>query len=93
MSMLKQLIDEGRLPRGTKEGQFRRLRLHRIGMDDLGENAPAPSTLTRDYQAFEMLHKLGQRAARRFLDDHFNDIGRRSTIDDEPTVPELGLAV
>jgi NTE family protein len=53
-------------------------------MDDLGDTTPAPSTLTREYQAFEMLHKRGQRAARRFLDDHFNDIGRRSTIDDEP---------
>jgi hypothetical protein len=27
------------------------------------------------------LRKRGQRAARRFLDTHFNDIGRRSTID------------
>jgi len=27
------------------------------------------------------LRKLGQRATRRFLDRHFNDIGRRSTID------------
>jgi hypothetical protein len=27
------------------------------------------------------LRKLGQRATRRFLDWHFNDIGRRSTID------------
>ncbi len=87
------LIDEGKLPRGTKQGQFRRLRLHRIGMDDLREDAPAPSTLTREYQAFETLHKLGQRAARRFLDAHFNHIGRRSTIDDEPALPQLDLAV
>jgi NTE family protein len=84
VNFVNHLIAEGRLPRGTKEGQFRHLRLHRIAMDDLGDSTPAPSTLTRDYQAFEMLHKHGQRAARRFLDDHFNDIGRRSTIDDEP---------
>jgi NTE family protein len=84
VNFVNHLIDEGRLPRGTKEGQFRRLRLHRIAMDELGDTAPAPSALTQDYQAFEMLHKRGQRAARRFLDEHFNDIGRRSTIDDEP---------
>jgi hypothetical protein len=40
-----------------------------------------------------MLHKRGQRAARRFLDAHFNDIGRRSTMDDEPAIPELDVAV
>ena len=28
-----------------------------------------------------MLRKLGQRATRRFLDAHFDDIGRKSTID------------
>ena len=81
---VNRLIAEERLPRGTKEGLFRHLRLHRIAMDELADSASAPSTLTRDYQAFEMLHKRGERAARRFLDDHFNDIGRRSTINDEP---------
>ena len=30
---------------------------------------------------FRGARKLGQRATRRFLDRHFNDIGRRSTID------------
>jgi NTE family protein len=36
------------------------------------------------------LHKLGQRATRRFLDAHFDDIGRRSTIDFAAKVePEL----
>ena len=28
------LIDQGRLPRGTGPGEFRRLRLHRVAMDD-----------------------------------------------------------
>jgi hypothetical protein len=38
-----------------------------------------------------MLHKLGQRATRRFLDAHFHDLGRRSTIDStvEEASPEL----
>ena len=50
-------------------------------MEDLGEAFGARSTLKTDYEYFEMLHKLGQRATRRFLDAHFDDIGRRSTID------------
>ncbi len=57
----------------------RRARLHRIVMD----NAPFDprSKLKVDFEFFLSLRKLGQRAARRFLDAHFNDIGRRSTID------------
>jgi NTE family protein len=57
----------------------RRTRLHRIVMD----NAPfdTRSKLKIDFEFFLSLRKLGQRAARRFLDAHFKDIGRRSTID------------
>jgi NTE family protein len=56
-----------------------RARLHRIVMDD----APFDprSKLKVDFEFFLSLRKLGQSAARRFLDAHFNDIGRRSTID------------
>jgi NTE family protein len=56
-----------------------RARLHRIVMDD----APFDprSKLKVDFEFFLSLRKLGQTAARRFLDAHFNDIGRRSTID------------
>jgi len=56
-----------------------RARLHRIVMDD----APFDprSKLKVDFEFFLSLRKLGQRAARRFLDAHFADIGRRSTID------------
>jgi NTE family protein len=81
VAFVNRLVDEGRLPRGAGPGEFRRLRLHRILMEELGETSRAPSTLTTDYQTFEMLRKLGQRATRRFLDSHFADIGRRSTID------------
>jgi NTE family protein len=88
---VNRLVDEGRLPRGMGESEFRRLRLHRILMDETGEGSRAPSTITTDYQTFEMLHKLGQRATRRFLDAHFADIGRRSTIG-IPAQPEPALA-
>jgi NTE family protein len=81
VAFVNRLIDEGRLPRGTRPGEFRRLRLHRIVMEDLGERFSARDTLKTDYGHFETLRKLGQRATRRFLDAHFNDIGRRSTID------------
>jgi NTE family protein len=90
VAIVSRLIDEGRLPRGMQEGEFRRLKLHRIAMEELAES-PAPSgTLNTGYQSFERLHKLGQRATRRFLDSHFDDIGQRSTIDAAAqAVPEL----
>ena len=37
--------------------------------------------LSTDYDFFEMLRINGKRAARRFLDEHFDDIGVRSTVD------------
>ncbi len=80
VEFVNQLIDEGRLPRGTGRGEFRRLRLHRIAMDDVGKALGARGSLDTDFHYFETLHKLGQRATRRFLDSHLDDIGRRSTI-------------
>src|SRR5262245_11746268 len=56
-----------------------RTRLHRIVMDDVPLDPR--SRLNADFEFFLSLRKRGQRAARRFLDAHFNDIGRRSTID------------
>jgi NTE family protein len=83
VAFVNRLIDEGRLPRGMRQGEFRRLKLHRIVMDDLSDTlgSPSTSTLKTDYEYFETLRKLGQRATRRFLDAHFADIGKRSTID------------
>jgi NTE family protein len=76
------LIAEGGLSRGA--GAYRRLRLHRIVMESPGLDAG--SKLNTDYDFFQLLHKLGQRATRRFLDAHIEDIGRRSTIDVETTM-------
>jgi NTE family protein len=81
VGFVNRLLDEGRLPCGMREGEFRRLKLHRILMEEPGESFPGPGTLNTEYHSFERLHKLGQRATRRFLDAHFDDIGRRSTID------------
>lgn len=75
------LIDQGRLPRGMGPGQYRRINVHRIVLDHLGKSLSADSKLSTDYDFFEMLRDSGRRAARRFLDDHFDDIGVRSSVD------------
>ncbi len=75
------LIDEGRLPRGTGPGEYRRLRLHRIVLDGMDEALDARSKLNNDYEFYDRLRGLGQQAAQRFLDAHFDDIGVRGTIE------------
>src|SRR4029078_3569983 len=62
VAFVNRLIDEGRLPRGTREGELRRLKLHLIVMEELGDTFGARSTLKTDYEYFETLRKLGQRA-------------------------------
>jgi NTE family protein len=79
LELAERLITQGGLPRGTAPGQYRRLRLHRIVMD--AEAFDDRSKLSNDYDFFDRLRQLGQTAAQRFLDDHFGDIGRKSTID------------
>jgi NTE family protein len=81
IDLVDQLIDEGRLARGTGSGQYRRINAHRIVLDRLGKHLDADTKLSNDYDFFEMLRANGQRAARRFLDAHYDDIGVRSTFD------------
>jgi NTE family protein len=75
------LIDQGKLPRGTGPEQYRRINVHRIVLDRFGTHFDAFSKLSTDYDFFDMLHVSGIRAARRFLDEHFDDIGVKSTVD------------
>jgi len=81
IDFVARLIDQGRLPRGTGPGEYRRINVHRIVLDRFGTHFDAFSKLSTDYDFFDMLHLSGKRAARRFLDEHFNDIGVRSTVD------------
>jgi NTE family protein len=87
IDLINRLIDQGWLRRGAGNGGCRGLRLHRIVMADAGETFSPHSRLNNDFEFFERLHKLGQRATRRFLDTHFDDIGERSTIDDVADLP------
>ena len=69
------------MPHGVGPGQYRRINVHRIVLDRFGTQFDASSKLTTDYDFFDMLRTNGKRAARRFLDEHFDDIGVKSTVD------------
>jgi NTE family protein len=50
-------------------------------LDRFGTHFDAHSKLSTDYDFFEMLRLSGKRAARRFLDENFDAIGVKSTVD------------
>ena len=77
------LIDQGKLPRGTGAGEYRRLHLHRLVLDSSAKDLEPASKMNTDYDFFDMLRKNGKRAMRRFLDAHYDDIGVRGTVDIE----------
>jgi NTE family protein len=75
------LIDQGRLPRGRGPGEYRRVNVHRIALESVVKGLTADSKQDSDFGFFEMLRNGGERAAREFLNAHFDDIGVRSTVD------------
>lgn len=91
ITFVGKLIDEGKLPRGTGTGQYRRINVHRVALTGSAQTLDAASRLHTDYDFFEMLRTNGRRAARRFLDAHYDDIGVRSTVDFE-AAPETASA-
>lgn len=56
------------------------INVHRILLEGLDKRLTG-SRLKTDFDFFKLLHRAGRRAARRFLDRHFGDVGHRSTLD------------
>jgi NTE family protein len=81
IDFVTRLIDQGKLPHGIGEGEYRRINVHRITLDATFKNLTASSKLNSDFDFFQSLHKGGRNAARNFLSAHFDDIGKKSTID------------
>jgi NTE family protein len=81
IAFVTRLIDQGRLPRGMGEGEYRRINVHRIALDSAFHELTADSKLDSDYDFFQLLRDGGRRAAQEFLAAHFDDIGVRSTLD------------
>jgi NTE family protein len=67
------------------------VKVHRITLHSTDRRLSADSRLKTDFDFFTLLHRAGRRAARRFLDAHFADIGVRGTHD-VPPQPEAQSA-
>jgi NTE family protein len=81
IDFVTRMIDQGKLPHGTGPGEYRRINVHRITLDSTFKELTAASKLKSDFDFFQMLRDGGRKAAEHFLEDHFDDIGVRSTID------------
>jgi NTE family protein len=81
IDFVTRLIDQGRLPRGSGAGEYRRINVHRVALDSAFKELTADSKLDSDFAFFELLRNGGQRAGQDFLSKHFDDLGVRSTVD------------
>jgi len=76
------LMEERPVSRWTRGGKtFRRVRLHRLGGEAQLAALDATSKLNAEWSFLQHLRDLGRAAADAFLDAHFDDIGRRSSLD------------
>jgi NTE family protein len=83
IELISNLLDQGELT--SASGRYRPIHMHRIVLG-AQKSLSASSRLNNDYDFFVMLRDAGRRAARRFLDAHFDDIGVRGTIDHDTKV-------
>ena len=81
IEFVARLIDNGHLPRGIGPGKYRRVNVHRVALDSSAKKLDTTSRLNTDYEFFVMLRDHGRRAARHFLDAHFDHIGVQGTVD------------
>jgi len=85
-AFVARLVDEGRLPRGRKEGAYKRVHLHRIALSEALDGLTAGSKVVTDYDFLVSLQEAGKKAARKFLRTKFDRIGEASTVDLEAEI-------
>jgi NTE family protein len=78
---LRALTALDRVAEEQRNRPARKLRLHRIALEDDHVSADPASRLNNNFEFFQELHELGRQAAQHFLAEHFDAIGKRSTMD------------
>lgn len=75
--LLKQLMDE----EGLNRVRYTQVRLHRISAEQELRNVGVSSKLNAEWAFLTRLHGIGYRTAQQWLDCHFDDLGKKSTLD------------
>jgi NTE family protein len=81
IGFVHRLLDHGFVRRWTGNARHRRIRLHRIAVDDELNKLTSSSKFNIEWSFFLHLRDAGRTAAETFLADHFAVIGRRGTLD------------
>lgn len=77
IAFVKELIAAGRLP----HGEYRDIRMHRIDADEAFKDLSASSKINAEWAFLEYLRDLGRSAAGDWLEENFDAIGERATLD------------
>lgn len=77
IDFVRRLLDEGKLD----EGDYRRLNVHIIGNQEALNPLGATTKMNAEWRFLQHLHDIGRETASRWLDEHFEAIGSRSTVD------------
>ncbi|NBT85371.1 MAG: patatin-like phospholipase family protein [Alphaproteobacteria bacterium] len=71
---ITKLIDDGKI----KEGTMKRMNMHMIKNEDSFKNLNLSSALNTDWDFLMMLHNEGRKAADRWINDHYDDVGSKT---------------
>ncbi|QKV19852.1 patatin-like phospholipase family protein [Oricola thermophila] len=77
IEFVRRLIADGRLE-GTR---YREIRMHRIAADAVVSELPASSKVNAEWAFLQYLKEMGRAAAADFLEQNFDAIGERGTLD------------
>jgi NTE family protein len=77
ITFIERLVADGALARD----RFRETRLHLIEATDEMQALGASSKLNTEWEFLTMLRDVGRRAAERWIDRHFDDVGTRTSVD------------
>ena len=86
IDFVERLINEGKLD----ETQYRRERIHIIENQDALIPLGASSKMNTEWAFLTHLRDLGRDTATQWLDTHFSDIGKRSTVDLRAMFMDIG---
>jgi NTE family protein len=77
IAFVKDLLEAGLL----SHGQYRDIRMHRIDADEAFKDLSASSKINAEWAFLEYLRDLGRTAAEDWLEQHFDAVGHRGTLD------------
>ena len=77
VAFVTKLIDDGKL----SQGDAKRMLIHSVCADDVMCGLGATSKLNADVGFLKQLREVGRERAQAWIDNHFDDLGSRSTVD------------